>query len=65
MASTFQVKGALANADDLREGIKHKAELSIPSFKSDIHSHEDEGCRKQRCQQVSATHIRQIATGSW
>ena len=61
--NAFQVKGALANVDDRREGIKNKAELSIPSFKSDIYSQEDERCRKQRCQQVFATQIRQIATG--
>ncbi|CAE7225335.1 unnamed protein product [Symbiodinium sp. CCMP2592] len=40
--NAFQVKGAFANLDDLKEGIKNKAELSIPSFKIDIYSQEDD-----------------------
>ncbi|CAE7611081.1 unnamed protein product [Symbiodinium sp. CCMP2592] len=39
--NAFQVKGAFANVDDLKEGIKNKAELSIPSFKIDIYSQQD------------------------
>ncbi|CAJ1444248.1 unnamed protein product, partial [Effrenium voratum] len=43
IGNPFQVKGVLANVDDLKEGIKNKAELSIPSFKMDIYSKEDGG----------------------
>jgi len=41
--NAFQVKGALSNVDDLKEGIKNKAELSIASFKIVIYSQMEDG----------------------
>eukprot|EP00439_Symbiodinium_sp_Y106_P053707 s2888_g7.t1 len=39
--NAFQVRGELANVDDLKEAIKKKAELSIVSFIMDIYSQKD------------------------
>ncbi|CAJ1408747.1 unnamed protein product [Effrenium voratum] len=53
IGNPFQVKGVLANVDDLKEGIKNKAELSIPSFKMDIYSKEDGGWVKEESMSAS------------
>ncbi|CAJ1408428.1 unnamed protein product [Effrenium voratum] len=53
IGNPFQVKGVLANVDDLKEGIKNKAELSIPSFKMDIYSKEDGGWVKEETMSAS------------